>query len=142
AVCAMHNTSSVPVLVRPTIKFTEARVFRKVLLRDILLKPGGVTALNLLDLQNSGIIPKSFNIGTLELFYDGPAGSLIAELTNFDVKGGYVLGSSFSGYPSKGVGGTYWRTDGDWQSLIAFTNAAQQEDSVEVELFYENGSYL
>jgi hypothetical protein len=69
------------------------------------------------------------------------AGSVIAELTNLDVGGGYVLGSSFSGHPSRGVGGTFWRIDDDWQSVIAFTNAAPTEDDVNVELFYEGGSY-
>lgn len=87
------------------------------------------------------MIPANFRTGTLELVCDGPAGSVIAELTNLDVAGGYVLGSSFSGNPSRGVGGTFWRIDDDWQSIITLTNAAPTEDHVNVELFYEGGSY-
>lgn len=141
AVCAVRNTSAVKVRVHPTVKYLEAGRTRQARLQGLLLDVNEVATLDLLEAQHSGLIPANFRTGTLELVCDGPAGSVIAELTNLDAAGGYVLGSSFSGNPGRGVGGTFWRIDDDWQSIITLTNAAPIEDRVNVELFYEGGSY-
>ena len=141
AACALHNTSAVRVKVRPVVKYLDGSALRQVRLPDITLKSRRVALIDLFEAQRNGAIPEDFRTGTLELNIDGPDGSVIAELTNLDVGGGYVLGSSFSGHPSRGVGGTFWRIDGDWQSIITLTNAATTEDDISVELFYEGGSY-
>jgi hypothetical protein len=141
AVCAVRNTSAVKVGVHPIVKYLEAGRTRQARLQDLLLDVNEVATLDLLAAQQSGLIPADFRTGTLELICDGPAGSVNAGLTNLDAAGGYVLGSSFSGNPSRGVGGTFWRIDDDWQSIITLTNAAPVEDRVNVELFYEGGSY-
>jgi hypothetical protein len=123
------------------VKYLTAGRVREVPLQDVVLGPHAQATLDLLDVQQAGDIPADFRMGTLELAHVGRNGSLVAEMTNLDSGGGYVLGSSFSGHPARGAGGTFWRIDGDWQTIVTLTNAARTEDDVTIELFYDGGSY-
>jgi hypothetical protein len=139
SVAVLRNVSSELVGVSPTIDYMENGSQRHLTLTTIQLPAGATQKLDFSELQQHGVIPSSFNIGSLSLMPD-KASSIIAELTNYDQAGGYVVGPSFVQRPAKATT-ALWRADEDWQTRIAISNAAPIEDEITIDFFYEGGSY-
>ena len=64
--------------------------------------------------------------------------SIVGELFNFS--GGYVVGPSFSSYPSRGTT-SIWRIDRSFQTTIMVENTAAAEDHVTLKLYSDRAAY-
>jgi hypothetical protein len=143
SVAAVRNVDTVPLTVTPNLKFLQTGTVQTVALSPLHLGVGESQIIDLSKAQESGFIPNDVHRATVELVPANNKGSIIAELFSFDGNtGGYVVGSSFTSYPSHSTS-SIWRTDGTFQTEAAVENTADQNDVVTLKVFSQNGlSYL
>lgn len=141
SVAALRNLDSAPVQVTPTIRFSNGGSVQTITLPPIALAVGESRLLNLTAEQNAGRIPADLHQASLELIPDDNQSRIVGELFNFSAStGGYVVGPSFSSYPTRGTA-SIWRTDGSFQTTVIIENTASQDDKVTLKVFSEAGSY-
>ena len=101
SVAAVRNIDDVTVTVTPKVKFLRNEVLQTVSLPSRSLRPAESLLIDFNDEQKAGHLPQDFNQGSLELTPDTGHASIVGELFNFSQNGGYVVGPSFSSYPSR-----------------------------------------
>lgn len=140
SVAAVRNIDTAPVKVTPTVKFLRDGSLQTIALEPFILGVAQTRTIDFAAEQTSGRIPTDFHQGTLELSPDSGQVSIVGELFNFSEKGGYVVGPSFTSYPSRATA-SIWRTDGGFQTTIVAENTAADDDQVTLKLFSEGRSY-
>jgi len=139
---AARNNSDKPLAVRPIFSYSAGNGIEKATLPTISLGPQESTLVNLREFQEAGIIPLSVGEGNIDLQYNGEAGALIAELASVDQRGGFVSPVPLICNGNKELHMTFWRTDGDWHSLVTIENIASVENDVEITISYPGGRYV
>jgi hypothetical protein len=141
SVAAVRNIDSLPVKVTPTVKILQNGSVQTVGLQPFTLGVGESRVIDFSEEQKAGHLPQDFYQGSLELTPDTGKTSIVGELFNFGGEyGGYVVGPSFSAYPSHGTG-SIWRTDGTFQTTIMIENTGAQEDQVSLNLSSGQSAY-
>jgi len=140
SVAAIRNIENAPVTVTPTVKFLRNQALQTVTLPPRLLGAGESAIIDFNEEQKAGRLPTDFTQGSLELTPDTGRTSIVAELFNFSQNGGYVVGPSFSSYPTRSTS-SIWRIDGSFQTTIMIENTAKEDDRVTLRLYSERGTY-
>lgn len=105
SVAVVRNVDSAPVGVAPTIKYLLNGSVQSIPLPTFPLNVNESRVIDLSQEQKDGALPADLHQATLELVPDTGKISIVGELFNFDgSKGGYVVGPSFTSYPSRGTG--------------------------------------
>ena len=92
--------------------------------------------------QLVGLIPQSVSVGSIDLEYESESGGLVAEVTSVDLTGFYASPVPLVCSGKSAWHMSYWRTDGDWDSLLHIQNISENENNVEVTISYPNGLYI
>ncbi len=141
SVAVVRNIDSAPVQVTPVVKFLRNGLVQSLSLKPLTL---GVNQSQLIDfkkLKESGVLPRDFVQGSLELTPNTDHTSIVSELFNYDeAKKGYVVGPSFGAHPMRSTS-SIWRTDGTFQTTIMIENTADRDDQVTLQLFSGPDSY-
>ncbi|HEY2915036.1 MAG TPA: hypothetical protein VGK21_16840 [Candidatus Angelobacter sp.] len=141
SVAAIRNIENAPVTVTPTVKFLRNQALQTVTLPPRLLGAAESALIDFSEEQKAGRLPADFTQGSLELTPDTGHNSIVGELFNFSQTGGFVVGPSFTSYPTRSTS-SIWRTDGSFQTTIMAANTADIADRVKVRLFSEHGQYI
>lgn len=140
SVAVLRNIDSVPVGVTPTVKFLLNGSVQRISLPTFSLSVNESRMIDLSKEQKDGALPRDLHQASLELVPDTGKISIVGELFNFsDTAGNYVVGPSFSSYPSRGTG-SVWRTDGTFETTIMVENTADQEDQISLKLYSDSGA--
>jgi hypothetical protein len=138
---ALRNNSNSPMSVKPIFKYHENGNLRRVQLPRINLASQKTTLKNLRRYQLDGTIPSSVTDGDIDIEYESDNGSLIGELASVDTNGTFVSGVPLICSGNRALHAAYWRTDGDWDSMLTFENIANQQNNVEITISYSGGLY-
>jgi hypothetical protein len=141
SVAAIQNIENSPVTVMPIVKFLRDQALQTVTLPPRLLGAAESAIIDFGEEQKAGRLPADFTQGSLELTPDTGHNSIVGELFNFSQTGGFVVGPSFTSYPTRSTS-SIWRTDGSFQTTIMAANTADIADRVRVRLFSEHGQYI
>ena len=141
SVAVVHNIDDVAVNVAPTLKFTRNGTPQSVALPTLNLGVGESRIIDLSAARKAGLVPADFRQGSLKLDPNTDHASIVAELFNFDERsGGFTIGPMFFAYPGRATQ-SVWRTDGSFQTTIMVENAADQDDTLTLQLFSDAGKY-
>jgi hypothetical protein len=139
---ALRNNSGNVMLVRPVFSYNQSGSTGRIYLPSLTLGPQETALRNLRQYQLAGIIPASVHDGDIDLEYDSPDGSLIAELASVDSNGSFVSGVPLTCSGQRALHIAYWRTDGDWDSMLTIKNIAPEANQVEITISYPGGLYV
>ena len=137
----LRNNSNSSMTITPVIKFPENQTFRKITLPTFTLTSQQTIVKNLRQYQLDGTIPASVKNVDLDLGYQGSDGSLITELSSIDVNGSFVTGIPLTCSGHSAAHAAFWRTDGDWDSMLTVANISGVENEVEITISYGGGLY-
>ena len=141
SVAVVRNIDNVSVNVTPTLKFTRNGAPQSVALPALNLGIGESRVIELNAARNAGLVPADFRQGSLKLDPNTDHANIVAELFNFDDRsGGFTIGPMFFAYPGRATQ-SVWRTDGSFQTTIMVENAADQDDTLTLQLFSDAGKY-
>jgi hypothetical protein len=140
SVAAVHNIENVPVKITPKVRFFRNQKLHTAILPSRLLRPHDSLLIDFDEEQRAGNLPADFTQGSLEITPDTNRPSIVGELFNFSQGGGFVIGPSFTSYPTRSTS-SIWRTDGSFQTTIMVENTASTEDQVVMRLFSDQGHY-
>ncbi|OAI56682.1 hypothetical protein AYO50_00410 [Acidobacteria bacterium SCGC AG-212-P17] len=140
SVAAVRNVDTAPVKITPTVKFSRNGVVQSVSLPSLSLAASETALVDFSREQRAGRLPSDLQQGSIELTPDTGRVSIVSELFNFSDGGGYVVGPSFTSYPSRSTA-SIWRTDGTFQTSVVVENTAPQDDRVTLKLFSDNALY-
>lgn len=141
SVAAIRNIDNEPVTVTPTVKFLRNQTLQTITLASRSLQPGESTIVDFSEEQKAGRLPADFIQGSLELTPDTSRNSIVGELFNFSQTGGFVVGPSFTSYPTRSTS-SIWKTDGTFQTTIMAENTADIADRLTLRLFSDHGQYV
>src|SRR5579884_3940885 len=140
SVAVVRNVDSAPVGVAPKIKYLLNGSVQSIPLPAFSLNPNESRIIDLSQEQKDGALPADLHQATLELVPDSGKISIVGELFNYDGnKGGYVVGPSFTSYPSRGTG-SIWRTDGTFETTLMVQNTASEDDEVTLKLYPDSAN--
>ena len=139
---ALRNRSNNVLNVKPIFSYETPLETRKVTLPTISLNPQTNTLVNLKTYQDQGLIAQNAGDGNIDLQYQGEAGALVAELTSVDQDGTFVSPVPLTCSGNRSLHQSYWRTDGDWHSMLTLQNIATEENDVELTISYPGGVYV
>lgn len=137
----LRNNSNNLMTITPVIKFPENQTFRKLTLPTFTLTSQQTIVKNLRQYQLDGTIPASVRDVDLDIAYQGSDGSLITELSSVDVNGSFVAGIPLTCSGHSAAHAAFWRTDGDWDSMLTVANISGVENEVEITISYGGGLY-
>jgi hypothetical protein len=141
SVAVVRNIDNVTVDVTPTLKFNRNGAPQSVALPALNLAVGESRVIDLSAARKAGLVPADFRQGSLKLDPNTDHASIVAELFNFDERsGGFTIGPMFFAYPGRATQ-SVWRTDGSFQTTIMVENAADQDDTLTLQLFSDAGKY-
>jgi hypothetical protein len=142
SIAALHNIDAKPVQVTPKVRFLSEGSVRSVSLSPVTLDVNDTKLIDLSAAQRSGEIPADVHHASLELVPADNHSFFAGELFNFDSgTTRYVIGPSFTSYPTHGVG-SVWRTDGTFQTSIVVENTGTEADTVVLKVYWDGGSYI
>jgi hypothetical protein len=142
SIAVVRNIDNVAVKVTPTLKFTRNGAPESVTLPVLGLGVGESRVIDLSAARKAGLVPADFRQGSLKLDPNTDHASIVAELFNFDERsGGFTIGPMFFAYPGRATQ-SVWRTDGTFQTTIMVENAADQDDTLTLQLFSDAGKYV
>ncbi len=139
---AVRNRSNNTLSVTPIFSYETAQGTRKVTLPTLNLNAQANTLVNLKTYQDQGLIAQNAGDGNIDLQYQGEAGALVAELSSVDQYGSFVSPVPLTCNGNRSLHQSYWRTDGDWHSMLTLQNIASEENDVEVTVSYPGGVYV
>ncbi len=129
------NRSSKPLKINPVFSYNNEGKVERVTLPPMEIRAKESAIVNLLDYQESGLIPSTVQMGDVDLQYEGEAGALIAELNSIDQNGTFVSPVPLICKGGRDITMSYWRTDGDWHSSVTLANIASEANDNEDTVF-------
>ena len=97
---------------------------------------------NLRQYQQTGLIPDVINTGSIELEFESESGGLIAELASVSSTGFYTSQAPLVCSGKNALHMSYWRTDGDWDSILQIENISKESTRAEITISYPGGLYI
>lgn len=138
----LRNTSQDPITVVPTFNFMLGGVPKKVRLPNVTLAKQETRVTNLRQYQQTGLIPDVINTGSIELEFESESGGLLAELASVSSTGFYTSQAPLVCSGKNALHMSYWRTDGDWDSMLQIENISKESTRAEITISYPGGLYI
>ena len=138
----LRNTSQGPIKVAPTFNFMLGDIPEKVRLPNVTLAKQETRVTNLRQYQQAGLIPDVINTGSIELEFESESGGLIAELASVSSTGFYTSQVPLVCSGKNALHMSYWRTDGDWDSMLQIENISKETTKAEITISYPGGLYI
>lgn len=139
---AVRNRSNGVASVAPIFSYDSPNGVQKVSLPTFNLSAQTNTLVNLKTYQDQRLIPSNVLDGNIDLQYKGEPGALVAELASVDQYGSFVSPVPLVCSGNRNLHMSYWRTDGDWHSMLTLQNIANAENDVEITISYPGGVYV
>ena len=138
----LRNTSHSPIKVAPTFNFMLGDIPKKIRLPNVTLAKQETRVTNLRQYQQIGLIPDVINTGSIELEFESESGGLIAELASVSSTGFYTSQVPLVCSGKNALHMSYWRTDGDWDSVLQIENISTESTRAEITISYPGGLYI
>jgi hypothetical protein len=137
----LRNTSQTPITVVPTFNFMLGDLPKEVRLPNVTLAKQETRVTNLRQYQQTGLIPEVIDNGSIELEFESESGGLIAELASVSSTGFYTSQVPLVCSGKNALHMSYWRTDGDWDSVLQIENISKESTRAEITISYPGGLY-
>lgn len=105
----------------------------------LILSPGEVRVINLMDRQTSGQIPAEATWATVKLSYTGKTADLVPIALSYDNNLRHGLQTPFSEGTSHQWAGGMWHVDSTHNTFITTGNGGSESTTAEATLFYNGG---
>jgi hypothetical protein len=138
----LRNTSQAPIKVVPTFNFMLDNLPKNVRLPSVTLAKQETRVTNLRQYQQTGLIPEVIDNGSIELEFESESGGLIAELASVSSTGFYTSQVPLVCSGKNALHMSYWRTDGDWDSMLQVENISKESKRAEITISYPGGLYI
>lgn len=138
----LRNNSNAPMAVNPVFKYHLDGAQVSVTLPVVNLGAQRTVVTDLRQYQLDGTIPLNVNDGDIQLNYQSDNGVLIGELASVDENGSFVSPVPLICSGNRALHMAFWRTDGDWDSMLTIENISNQSNEVEITISYPGGLYL
>jgi hypothetical protein len=140
SIAAVRNIDPTPVQVTPVVKRVQNGSVQTISLKPVTISANETTLIDFGMAQKAGNLPADFDQGSLQLVPNTDHNSIVAELFNLSESNNFVVGPSFSSFPTRATG-SIWRIDGSYQTTIMVENTVNATDNVTLKLFSDRGSY-
>jgi hypothetical protein len=128
------------VTVTPVLRTDDGTAATYLSLTPITLRPDASDVIDFTALQTSGRIPSDVHQASVRFDLMPSENLVVAELFNYDSQiGGYVVGPSFTAYPSR-ASVSQWKTDSGFETELVIENISHTQDTATVSLFTSSGS--
>ena len=141
-VLILRNVSDENMTITPFFSYMAGEIPQQVKLPGLALAPGESAVRKLYQYQLDGIIPDSVSTGGIHLQYENEKGGLIAEMASVDSTGFYTSQVPLVCGGKNALHMSYWRTDGDWDSILQIENISEHQTVAELTISYPGGLYV